>query len=128
MVLDPTLLSGLALFLLRLALALLFGSSGWSHLSKPRERAESVGLPVAATALLGAIELGAAVLLVLGLWVRWAALLLIGVMLGAIYKKVFVWKTGFWGDESQGWFYEVLYLICNLVLLSIGGGAWVLFG
>lgn len=64
----------------------------------------------------------------LGLWVRWAALLLIVVMLGAIYKKAFVWKTGFWGDESQGWFYEVLYLICNLVLLSIGGGAWVLFG
>jgi putative oxidoreductase len=113
----------LALFLLRVWIAILFGASGWAHLRKPRERAESIGLPPAATAALGAVELAGAVLLVAGLWVQPAAAALAAVMLGAIAKKAFVWKTGFWGEESQGWYYEVLYLLCNLVILTTGGGS-----
>lgn len=88
-------LSDPALFLLRVWVALLFGWSGWSHLTEPRERGRSIGVSPAATA-----------------------------MLGAIAKKAFVWKTGFWGKESsQGWYYEVLYLLCNLVILATGGGS-----
>ena len=117
-------LADLALFLLRVWIAVLFGWSGWSHLAKPRERAKSIGMSPAATAILGAAELGAAGLLVLGIQVQPAAALLAAVMLGAIAKKAFVWKTGFWGKEgSQGWYYEVLYLLCNFVLLATGGGS-----
>ncbi|MGH7572161.1 MAG: DoxX family protein [Gemmatimonadota bacterium] len=68
-------------------------------------------------------ELGAAALLVLGLWDQLAALAIIGVMLGAIGKKALVWKTGFWGEGSTGWYYDALYLICALVILTTGGGA-----
>lgn len=113
----------LALFLLRVWIALLFGWSGWSHASKPRERGKSLGMPPAATFALGAVELAGAVLLVVGLWEQVVAGVFIVIMLGAIQKKAFVWKTGFWGEDGQGWYYEVLYLICNLVILTTGGGA-----
>ena len=124
--LFPSLLefSDLALFLLRVWIAVLFGSSGWSHLTRPRERGKSIGMPPAVTAVLGAVELAGAALLILGVWTQVAAGLLIAVMLGAIAKKAFVWKSGFWGKESsQGWYYDALYLVCNLVLLTTGGGS-----
>ena len=117
-------LSDLALFLLRIWIAVLFGWSGWSHVTDPRERGKSIGIPPAATAVLGAVELIGAVLLVAGLWTQVAAAALIAIMLGAIAKKAFVWKTGFWGKESsQGWYYEVLYLVCLLVISATAGGS-----
>jgi len=117
-------LSDLALFLLRVWIAILFGWSGWSHVAEPRERGKSIGMSPAATAALGAVELLGAVLLVVGLWVQVASAAFAVVMLGAIAKKAFVWKSGFWGRESSpGWYYEALYLLCNLVILTTGGGS-----
>jgi putative oxidoreductase len=112
-----------ALLLLRIWIAILFGTSGWSHARKPAERGESVGLSPSATLALGVVEVAAAALLVLGLWDQLAAAALILVMLGAIRKKAFVWKTGFWGEGTEGWFYDALYLLCSLVILTTGGGA-----
>ena len=117
-------LSDLALFLLRIWIAVLFGWSGWLHVTDPRERGKSIGLSPAATEVLGAVELVGAALLVAGLWTQVAAVALIAVMLGAIAKKAFVWKTGLWGKESsQGWYYEVLYLLCLLVISATDGGS-----
>ena len=113
----------IALFLLRLMIAAVFGTSGWSHMTKPKERAESIGMSPSFTLVLGVVEVGGAASLVLGLYAQVGAILLIGVMLGAIQKKMFVWKTGFWGENGQGWYYDVLYLVCNLVILTTGGGA-----
>lgn len=114
---DPVLLA------LRVWLAILFGSSGWSHLTRPRERGESIGMPPSATAALGAVELTGAGLLAIGLWDQLTAAALVVVMLGAIHRKAFVWKTGFWGGDSQGWYYEILYVICLLVIVTTGGGS-----
>ena len=116
-------LTDVALLLLRLSMAAIFGSSGWSHATKPRVRAESIGMSPRVTFGLGIVEVGAAVSLALGLYAQLGAILLIGVMLGAIHRKIFVWKTGFWGEGSQGWYYDALYLVCNLVILTTGGGA-----
>lgn len=55
--------------------------------------------------------------------VKQAAAALVVTMLGALYKKIFVWKTGFRGDESMGWYYELPYLVCNIVFVTTGGGA-----
>lgn len=115
-------LTDLALLLLRLMIAAIFGTSGWSHVTKPKERAESIRMSPPFTLALGVVELVGAVSLVLGLYPQIGAILLIGVMVGAIQKKMFVWKTGFWGDEGQGWYYDLLYLVCNLVILTTGGG------
>lgn len=116
----------LSLFLLRIMLALVFGSSGWSHVREPRSRGESLGMSPVSTVVLGVVEIVGSLGLVLGIFPRVAAALLIGVMVGAIYKKVFVWRTGFWGDETQGWYYDLFYLVGNLVILTTGGGAWTL--
>jgi putative oxidoreductase len=112
-----------ALFLLRVWIALLFGWSGWLHISNPRERGENIEMSPRATVVLGAVELGGAILLAIGLWDQLAAAALALVMVGAIYKKMLVWKTGLWGDDSGGWYDEVLYLICNLVIVVTGGGS-----
>lgn len=119
----PSVVTDVALLLLRLLIAALFGSSGWSHLTKPEERGESIGLSPAMTLAVGAAEVAGALSVALGLFPQLGALLLMGVMVGAIQKKAFVWKTGFWGDEGNGWYYDLLYLVCNLVIFATGGGA-----
>ena len=61
----------------------------------------------------------------LGVLTQVAALGLILIMLGAIQKKLFVWHTGFWGDKTYGWHYDLLLLVANLVILTTGGGRLV---
>ena len=116
-------LTDLALLLLRLMIAAIFATSGWSHMTEPKERAEDIGMLPGFTLGLGVVEVLGAASIALGMFAQLGALLLIGVMLGAIQKKMFVWKTGFWGKEGQGWYYDLLYLVCCLVILTTGGGA-----
>jgi putative oxidoreductase len=111
-----------SLWLLRLMVAVVFGSSGFLHLRSPRQRAESLGMNVGFTVFLGAAELAGSVALVVGVLTQWAALGLILVMLGAIYMKVAKWKTGFWGEKSMGWHYDLMFVVMNLVVLCTGGG------
>ena len=112
-----------ALLLLRLMVAAVFATSGWSHATRPRERADSIGMSPGFTLVLGIVEVVAAASVALGVYAQIGAILLAGVMLGALRKKIFVWRTGFWGDEGQGWYHDLLYLVCNLVILTTGGGA-----
>lgn len=116
-------LTDLALLLLRLLIAAIFARSGWSHMTKPGERAESIGMSPGFTLVLGVVEVLGAASIALGVYPQLGAIVLIGVMLGAIQKKMFEWKTGFWGDEGQGWYYDLLYLVCCLVILTTAGGA-----
>ena len=106
-----------SLFLLRVMVAVVFGSSGFQHLKSPRQRAESLGLSVGFTVFLGAAELAGAFAIVAGVLTQWAALGLTLVMLGAIYMKVAKWKTGFWGEKSMGWHYDLIFVAMNLVIL-----------
>jgi putative oxidoreductase len=111
-----------SLLLLRLVVALVFGWSGFSHLKSPKERAASIEMSVPFTIFLGAAELAGAIALAVGVLTQWAALGLIAVMLGAMWKKIFAWKTGFWGEKSVGWHYEVLFIAMLLVIVTTGGG------
>ncbi len=115
-----------SLLLLRLVAALVFGTSGFNHLRRPKERAASIGMSVPFTVFLGAAELAGAIALAVGLLAQWAAVGLILVMLGAIYMKVVKWKTGFWGEKSMGWHYEILFIAMLLVILTTGGGRYSL--
>ncbi len=47
----------LSFLLLRLMVAAVFVTSGWSHVKDPRERARSIGMPLAFTAFLGVAEI-----------------------------------------------------------------------
>jgi putative oxidoreductase len=123
MIPEMALLSDMALLLLRVMIAAIFATSGWAHATKPKERAESIDMSPGFTQLLGIVELLGAASVALGLFPEAGAILLMAVMVGAIHKKIFAWKTGFWGEDGQGWYYDLLYLVCNLVILTTGGGA-----
>lgn len=111
-----------SLLLLRLMLALVFGTSGYNHLRHTKERAASIGMSVPFTLFLGTAESAGAMGLAVGIMAPWAALGLTLLMFGAIYKKVVVWKTGFWGEKSMGWHYEVLLIAMNLAIVTMGPG------
>jgi putative oxidoreductase len=112
-----------SLLLLRLMVGIVFITSGWSHLSNPSQRSEDIGMSKGFTAFLGAAELAGGLGVTFGIFTQLAAIGLILVMLGAIQKKVFVWRTGFWGPSgTNGWSYETMLIVMNLVILTTGGG------
>lgn len=117
----------LALLLMRLLVGAVFIASGWSHAKDPVTRAKSIGLSPGVTRLLGLAELAGGLGVALGILPQLAALGLILVMLGAIQKKIFVWHTGFWGKSSDGWHYDLLLVAMCLVIITTGGGRFVLF-
>ena len=116
----------LGLFLMRLMIGLVFVTSGWSHLTKAEERSRSIGMSKGFTLFLGLAELAGGLGVAFGVLTQLAAIGLILVMLGAIYKKIAEWHTGFWGEKSYGWHYELIFIIMNLVLTFTDGGRWVL--
>jgi putative oxidoreductase len=116
----------LGLLLLRLMVGLVFATSGWSHVTKSEERSKSIGMSKGFTLFLGAAELAGGLGVTFGVLTQLAAIGLILVMLGAIQKKIFVWHTGFWGEKTYGWHYDLMFVIMNLVILFTNGGRWVL--
>ncbi|HEX4487828.1 MAG TPA: DoxX family protein [Terriglobales bacterium] len=117
-----------AFLLLRLMVAAIFITSGWSHVTKPAERSKSIEMSKGFTIFLGIAELAGGLGVAFGVLIQPAAIGLILLMLGAIQKKALVWKTGFWGEKSNGWHYEVMLILMNLVILTTNGGRYVLLG
>jgi putative oxidoreductase len=115
------------LLALRLMVAVVFFASGWKHAKDPQGRAQSIGGSPAFTRFLGVAEMAGALGIAFGVLTQLAAIGLILVMLGAIYKKIFVWKTGFWGEKTYGWHYDLMLLVMCLVIAVTGGGRFVLF-
>ncbi len=128
MIINLSALSAAAFLALRIIVAIVFFSSGKSHMMHPAKRGKGIGMSPQATRFLGIIELIGALSVAAGIYIQIGAGLLIGVMLGAIYKKTMVWHTGFYSDEGFGWHYDLLLLCANLVFLTTGGGSFVIVG
>ena len=124
---PPVVVDG-ALLALRLMIAVVFLWSGWNHVKDPVRRAESIGASKQFTLFLGIAELAGGLGVALGVLPQLAAAGLILIMLGAIQKKIFVWKTGFWGKGSPGWHYDLMLVVRNLVVSATGGGKWGRWG
>jgi putative oxidoreductase len=118
--------SDAALLFMRLLVGLVFVTSGWKHVNDPLARGKSIGLSPGLTRFIGLAELAGGLGVALGFLTQIAALGLILIMLGAIQKKIFVWKTGFWGKSSDGWHYDLLLIAMCLVIATTGGGRYVL--
>ena len=117
-----------ALVLMRLLVGAIFASSGWSHIKDPEGRGKSIGMSKGFTAFLGAAEFAGALGVISGVFTQLAAAGLILLMLGAIQKKIFVWKTGFWGKHgTDGWHYDLMLVVMNLVILATNGGRYILW-
>ncbi len=112
-----------ALLLLRMMVGLVFITSGWKHLNDPEARSKDIGMSKSFTIFLGAAEVTGSLGIIFGGLTQLAAAGLIFIMLGAIQKKIFVWRTGFWGDSgTNGWSYDMMLVVMNLVIVTTGGG------
>jgi putative oxidoreductase len=112
-----------ALLLLRVMVAIVFITGGWKHLRNPEARSKDIGTSKAFTIFLGAAECAGGLGVVFGVFAQLAAIGLILIMLGAIQKKIFVWRTGFWGSSgTNGWSYDTMLIVMNLVIVTTGGG------
>ncbi|MFL6445799.1 MAG: DoxX family protein [Candidatus Sulfotelmatobacter sp.] len=116
----------IGILLLRLMVGVVFVSSGYSHLKDPEARSKSIGMSKAFTVFLGMAEVAGGLGVAAGVLPQIAAFGLILVMLGAIQKKIFVWHTGFWGEKSSGWHYDLIFVLMNLLIAFTDGGSYVL--
>ena len=113
----------IALLLLRLMVSIVFTTSGYKHLKDPAARSKDIGMSKSFTIFLGAAELAGGLGVISGVLAQLAAIGLILVMLGAIQKKIFTWHTGFWGKSgTNGWSYDTILVVMNLVIVTTGGG------
>jgi putative oxidoreductase len=112
-----------ALLLLRVMVGLVFITSGWKHLKDPEARSKDIEMSKGFTIFLGAAEVAGSLGVIFGVLTQLAAGGLILLMLAAIQKKIFVWRTGFWGKSGRnGWSYDTMLVVMNLVILTTGGG------
>jgi putative oxidoreductase len=116
-----------ALLLMRILVGLVFVTSGWSHVKDPVARGKSIELSPGLTRFIGLAELAGGVGVALGILPQLAAAGLVVIMLGAVQKKIVSWKTGIWGKHgTDGWHYELLFVTMCLVIITTGGGRFVL--
>jgi putative oxidoreductase len=116
----------LGILLLRLMVGLVFVTSGATHVAKSDERSKSIGMSKGFTIFLGIAEVAGGLGVAFGVLTQLAAIGLILLMLGAIQKKMLVWHTGFWGEKSDGWHYDLIFALINLLILFTDGGRWVI--
>ena len=116
----------LGILLLRLMVGLVFVASGYSHLKDSAARAKDIGMSKVFTIFLGAAEVAGGLGVAFGVLTQLAAFGLILIMIGAIQKKIFVWHTGFWGENASGWHYDLMLIVMNLVIAFTNGGGYVL--
>jgi len=117
----------ISLLLLRLMVGLIFFTSGYKHLTNAEARSKDIGMSKGFTLFLGAAECAGALGVIFGVLTQLAAIGLILLMLGAIQKKISVWHTGFWGKHgTDGWSYDTMLVLMNLVILTTAGGNLVL--
>jgi putative oxidoreductase len=106
--------------------SLVFITSGYNHLKDPEARSKSIEMSKGFTIFLGIAEVAGSLGVAFGVLTQLAAFGLIGLMMGAISKKIFSWHTGFWGGKTYGWHYELMLILMNLVIASTDGGQYVL--
>lgn len=118
--------SGTGLLLLRIVVGIIFISSGWNHFTNPLKRSRDIGMSTEFTFILGIGEFLSAICIIFGLFIQIGSFILMMVMGGAIYFKIFKWNIGFYNEEKYGWHYDLLIFSSLTVIFLTGGGKYVL--
>lgn len=95
---------------------------GVPKLQKPGTMASGAGMPASMIFLLGIVESFSGVVLIVGVWVQFAALVLALVMVGAMYKKIVTWHVPFFAHNTTGWEFDAMLLAASIAILLTGGG------
>ncbi len=127
MLLNSSSLIGVSILLLRLIIAIIIFSSGRGHATNPVERGKSLGISPTLARFLGISEVIAALSVAFGIFTQIGTVIIIIVMFGAIFTKIFVWKIGFYAEKGFGWHYDLLILAGTLLIFSTAGGKLVLY-
>lgn len=120
----PTLIqySDWGLFLLRLAIGIVFIYHALPKIKTPKPMAAGMGINPNAVLALGLVEAISGLALIVGLWTQWAALLLAIIMVGAWYMKMNTWHVPFTAHDKMGWEFDMVLLAGNLAIVLGGGG------
>ena len=122
---DPE-MSGAAALLLRLALGIMFYAHAWLKIKVYTPAGavkyfESLGVPGFFAYLTMAAEIGGGTLLILGIWTRWVALLLVPLIAGTIF--LVHGKNGWlFSNKDGGWEYPAFWIVGLIALAFLGDG------
>ncbi len=122
MFLEP--IPDLALFILRLAVGIIFIAHGSEKLQRTKKTAQRLGLSTAQAFMLGAAEILAAASFILGILPWLGALIVVIMMLGAIYFKSQKRGKDFTGEG--GWEFDFVLLAVALTILFSQPGNFTL--
>lgn len=113
------------LFILRLAVAVIFLSHGLPKLKNYKVMAGGLGVSNMSwlVIILGLVETISSVGLIFGIYVHIASLLLCIVMIGAIWFKTLKWHIPFMAMDKTGWEFDLILLAANMAILLSGGGS-----
>ena len=117
-----------ALLFVRIMVGLVFVSSGYDDFKDPDARSKSIGMPKPFTVFLSVAEMLGGSAVIVGFLTQLACIGLLLIMAGAVQRKIFVWKTGFWGKDGFGWNYDLILSSMLFVTLCSDGGRLSLFG
>jgi putative oxidoreductase len=101
---------------LSIVVGVVFLVHGWPKLSRGAGAGIWGGSRLAARAH-GLVEVLAAFSVGFGFWTEWGAMAMVVVMLGALYHKIFRWKTGFSSSNGTGWEFDLVVLAGALAIL-----------
>jgi putative oxidoreductase len=116
----------IGLFLMRLIMGFMFTYSSINKMKDIPGFSKHNEIPVGLGYIVVIFELLAGVGLILGIYTQIAALLVMGLMTGTMFKHIFQWKSPYWA-ASGGWEYDLIWFIMALTILLTGGGQIAIF-
>ena len=114
--------NNVGLFILRLAVAVIFIYHSLPKLKNAKGMAQMMGTQTVMVFTLGAVELLSALGLILGFYTQLAALFLGIIMVGAIIMKIMKWNAPFSAMDRTGWEFDLILLAATIVILLSGNG------
>lgn len=112
------------MFLLRVVVGVIFVWHAWPKMKMPEPMAQGIGWSKNTVRILGLVEFLAGLGVIFGVLMEWSALAMVAVMLGALYHKVFKWHIKFWARDNTGWEFDLLLLVCALLIMAHGPGQY----
>lgn len=107
-----------AFWLMQAVVGVIFMVHSMGKIKNPAGIASTYGAPKLVGLLHGLVELVGGLLLIVNYYPQYVAALFALIMLGAIYFKIFKWKSPFFSHTSTGWEFDLILLVACLAILT----------